>query len=176
MHKFGQRLPRPVARRVLEGELAAIAAIEHYTSVMGNWFVEARTLDAAGADPVMVDLIRWHASEEVEHRNVAFDVYQDVSGSYWRRAVAGVGATIGLFFVAWPIGTTLLMHRDKTAPRFRWRHLRRSMKRGLVPDAPYWIGTMREFLKHDYHPSHYGDLAAAQAYLAYSPGVNRKTA
>jgi uncharacterized protein len=29
--------------------------------------------DAIGTDPVMLDMLRWHGAEEVEHKAVAFD-------------------------------------------------------------------------------------------------------
>lgn len=38
--------------------------------------------DDHNADPTMVDLFRWHASEEVEHRNVAHDVAVYFHDSY----------------------------------------------------------------------------------------------
>src|SRR5579872_5462491 len=44
--------------------------------------------DYAGADPVMLDLLRWHGAEEVEHRALVYDVYQDLSGSYALRCAA----------------------------------------------------------------------------------------
>ena len=39
--------------------MAAIATIEHYTAVLGTWIVDA---EMAGADPAMVDLLRWLAT------------------------------------------------------------------------------------------------------------------
>ena len=68
----GKRLPAWLQRRLLRNELAAIATIEHYTAVLGVWIVEA---DIPGGDPAMLDLLRWHGAEEVEHRAVAFDLY-----------------------------------------------------------------------------------------------------
>jgi hypothetical protein len=53
-----------------------IVGIEHYTAVLGQWILDAHQLDEAGADPAMMDLLRWHGAGEVEHRSVAFDVYQ----------------------------------------------------------------------------------------------------
>ena len=75
-----KRLPAPIRRRALRGELAAIATIEHYTAVLGSWIVTADL--PADADPQMVDLLRWHGAEEMEHRAVAFDLYQHLDGSY----------------------------------------------------------------------------------------------
>ena len=47
-------------------------------------------LQAAGADETMLDLLRWHGAEEVEHRAVAFDVFQHLDGRYHRRVLAYV--------------------------------------------------------------------------------------
>ena len=43
-----------------------IAAIEHYTAVMGDFALNC-SWDDYGADPTIADLFRWHGSEEVEH-------------------------------------------------------------------------------------------------------------
>jgi len=58
-----------------------IAAIEHYTAVLGDFVLNCRWEDY-GADPTIVDLFRWHGSEEVEHRNVAHDVAVYFHNSY----------------------------------------------------------------------------------------------
>jgi predicted metal-dependent hydrolase len=38
-----------------------------------------------GADPEMVDLVKWHGAEEIEHRTVAFDLYRHLGGGYIAR-------------------------------------------------------------------------------------------
>ena len=58
-----------------------IAAIEHYTAVLGDFALNS-TWDEHRADPTMVDLFRWHGSEEVEHRSVAHDVAVYFHDSY----------------------------------------------------------------------------------------------
>jgi len=43
-------------------------------------------------DPSMRDLLEWHLIEELEHRTVAFDVYEHVCGSYLYRTAVGLRA------------------------------------------------------------------------------------
>jgi hypothetical protein len=58
-----------------------VAALEHFTAALGQWWIQNRGLDYAGTDPVTLDLLRWHGAEEVEHRSLVFDVYQNVCGN-----------------------------------------------------------------------------------------------
>jgi len=84
-----QRLPRAV-------QLSITAASEHLTSVFAHAVLShegtRRTLFPA---PDVDLLITWHALEELEHKDVAFDVLQAVSPSYLLRvsglAVAAAG-------------------------------------------------------------------------------------
>lgn len=64
-----RRSPRRQYSWLLE-QVSFIAAIEHYTAVMGEWILNSPQLDAVGADPVMLDMLRWHGAEEVEHKAV----------------------------------------------------------------------------------------------------------
>ena len=61
-----------------------IAAIEHYTAVLGDFALNC-AWDDHGADPTLVDLFRWQGSEEVEHRNVAHEVAVYFHDSYLDR-------------------------------------------------------------------------------------------
>jgi predicted metal-dependent hydrolase len=49
--------------------------------VLGDFVLNCRWEDY-GADPTIVDLFRWHGSEEVEHRNLAHDVAVYFHNSY----------------------------------------------------------------------------------------------
>ena len=83
--------------------------------------LQNRGLDYAGADPTMLDLLRWHGAEEVERRSLVFDVYQNVCGSYWIRALSMV-TTAPLFVGWWIAGARYLMAQDVTIDaKWRWR-------------------------------------------------------
>ena len=69
--------PRVAQRWWLYLRLAVAAALEPYNAAVGQWMIQTRGLDYAGADPTMLDLLRWHGAEEIEHRSLVFDVYQN---------------------------------------------------------------------------------------------------
>ena len=78
-------------RRRLEGRdargwVGATAATEHLTAILADHLLRARSQLLAGAEPRLRDLWLWHASEELEHRSTAFDLYRRLGGSErWRR-------------------------------------------------------------------------------------------
>lgn len=156
--------------------LALSAALEHYTAVMGQWVLDAEALDDA-VDPMMLDLIRWHGAEEVEHRNVAFDAYMYVDGSYFRRARTGVMASVLLVVIfAW--GTAHLYRNDSTRKRqkFWGRQLISAVRKGLVPSGAHFVTEVPVYLRKDFHPSQMGSLDKALRYLAQSPAAQAATA
>lgn len=160
----------------LRTRLAVIAGIEHYTAVLGQWVLDADTLDEVGADPTMLDLLRWHGAEEVEHRAVAYDLFMHLDGGYPRRALAmGVAATA--LAVLWVRGVRFLIANDPylhgkiggRRPKARWAV--RDGRRGLIPHLTRLAGAIPTYLRRKYHPSHYGSTGQAVAYLATSPAA-----
>lgn len=170
-------LPGPVRRhidrRYLLHQLAAIAAVEHFTAVLGWWILaEATALDDAGADPEMLALLRWHGAEEVEHRTVAFDAYRAAGGGHAMRTLH----MVGIFAALWPTwlaGTDFLLRQDRTAPgqRVSLRRFLRAGGRGLLPTVTSLGSAVPRYLRPGYHPSSEGDTAVAAAYLAEARGV-----
>lgn len=61
-------------------QLALTAAFEHVTATLGEQFMAGDAEMFRDSDPVMRALFLWHGVEEVEHKRVAFDVYQKVAG------------------------------------------------------------------------------------------------
>lgn len=72
-------------QRSLEWRLAYSAGFETMTMGVTEWLVNDRASLFHNADPVVASLILWHMVEETEHKSVAYDVYQAVSGKYWMR-------------------------------------------------------------------------------------------
>ena len=107
--------PRPMtglrAENHLVERLAIIAAIEHITAFLGDWVLNAKGLDKAGMHPTMLDLLRWHGAEEVEHRSVAYDVMRYFDKRETRRIRTQIVVTPVLVWL-WIRGTRFLMRND----------------------------------------------------------------
>ncbi|MEW2360097.1 metal-dependent hydrolase [Spirillospora sp. NPDC029432] len=175
MAALKERSPRRWRRR-LRFELAAVAAIEHYTAVLGQWIMDNDRLDAAGADPTMLDLLRWHGAEEVEHRSVVFDVYRAMGGRYPTRVLAWV---VSLFFLYWALigGSLFLLKKDpaigKRVTLYRVvRAYRRSVRKGHVPGIfRLLLGEAPVYLRPSHHPSQICSTPRALEYLMRSPAA-----
>lgn len=164
--------PRRKMNHLIE-RLWLIAAIEHFTAVLGD-FVLNCNWDDYDADPTLVDLYRWHGAEEVEHRSVAHDVATYFRDSYLTRVRAMAVAGTGLY-VLFQRGMRFLVKSDPQLQLSWWRIQRMRMqdsKLGLLPE--YWnllfVQTLAYF-KPSYSPEHMGSTAQAVAYLANSPAA-----
>ncbi|WP_028934081.1 metal-dependent hydrolase [Pseudonocardia spinosispora] len=150
--------------------VAGVATIEHFTAVLGDAILNAPGLDAAGTDPVMLDMLRWHGAEEVEHRAVAFDLYQHLDGRYWPRVRQMMVVAPGMALL-WIQGVRFLMANDPTGKRKpRLRDAIRLPRYGL-PSLFALIRSCLPYLRRDYHPSQHGSTSQAVAYLASSPAA-----
>ncbi|GGR57979.1 putative metal-dependent hydrolase [Nocardioides luteus] len=160
---------------------AIIAGLEHLTAVLGNWVLNSPELDAAGADETMLDLLRWHGAEEVEHRNVAYDVFQHVDGRYLRRVRTYLLGGSALL-VLWWRGVGYLMANDPTEPdpeqrpRPGFLKLLDAERRGLVPGAVRIGWATWKYFLPGYDPAKEGSTAQAVSYLAKSPAALRADA
>ncbi|KAF0809041.1 hypothetical protein A167_02251 [Alcanivorax sp. S71-1-4] len=96
----GQKLARYLIKQGRERlsakkQLAATAALEHITAILANRLLKDPAL-LESMDPAVRDLWMWHAIEEIEHKAVAFDLYQDVSGDYRLRVRVLLAASLAL--------------------------------------------------------------------------------
>lgn len=152
-----------------------IAAVEHFTCVLGDWIITTRSLDAA--DPVMLDLLRWHGAEEVEHRCVAHDLHVHLGGSMLMRWLFMLIAAPMLIFL-FSSGSRLMMRQDPST-RYRpgflslWSALG---KRDVLP-AMGGIGrSVLRYFRPGFHPRDEGNIGVATDYLQHSPAAQRAAA
>ncbi|WP_310713319.1 metal-dependent hydrolase [Streptomyces lydicus] len=179
-HLLGDKPPFGVpvpAREWLRFRLSLIAAIEQFTAVLGDWVLDADGLDRAEPDPAMLDLLRWHGAEEVEHRAVAFDMYQHTGGedpARRARRILGMAVTAPVLLYLWGWGAAYLLRHDPqlAAPsRYSLRAHNRAVRRGLLPTWRELGAAIPRYLRRSYHPSQEGSLRTAVAYLASSPAA-----
>lgn len=76
--------------RSLRFNLAYAEGFEALTAALTVFALNLKYIDKV--DPEVRDLFRWHMVEELEHRTVAFDVYQNLCGSYVYRVLVGLFA------------------------------------------------------------------------------------
>lgn len=144
---FQRFLPRVLGPDM---QLAVTCAIEHVTALMAERsFGEPGSADAL--DRQARDFLLWHLLEECEHKSVAFDVYQEVCGSTFKRRLAMVlivAATAGVF--AWSIRRLLAtpgfaQDRGRTQAGRDWWFGNRGYFARLIPG-------LRRYFRADFHP------------------------
>jgi hypothetical protein len=109
--------------------LAATAALEHYTATFAEVLLTDEEFNGSFGDENVRNLFVWHALEESEHKAVAFDVYRAVGGSERMRIVVMRLTTI-MFVVGICLMMTISLLTDRATYRpgrlrRSWRELRR---------------------------------------------------
>jgi predicted metal-dependent hydrolase len=180
---FGRKLPRLAQKQWLLFRLGLIAAVEHMTCVLGKYALDQHKWDELGADPVLLDLIRWHGAEEVEHRSVAFDLYKHLGGSYPTRYYL-MTLTFPLVFGLWVAGAAHLMRQDPALAKNKpsllrpwiWLEWERQARAGLLPSV-FWLASQElRYLNPWYNPEHEASTEQALAYLDSSPAARKLAA
>lgn len=110
-------------RRSLPFSVAFAAGSETIAYSIARW-THGHLNDVMGdADPPARDLFLWHLAEEVEHKEVAFEVDRAVNSSRWRYLAATlVSLALLAFFTI--TGTTIMMWRFRRLHHpMAWAHL-----------------------------------------------------
>lgn len=154
-------------------QLGTIAALEHFFGYLGHWVLNAKGLDEAQADPVMLDLLRWHGAEEVEHRMVAYTLFKHMGGNYLER-VLHMLLVMGILLSLIYQGNRFMMKADPQRPRLVGflRGWRDSAKAGHLPALGHVIAAAARYFGPRFTPGDEGDTAQALAYLASSPAAS----
>ena len=135
-----------------KANLAATAALEHFTATLAELIMsDAEVRDALG-HPAIRYLFLWHALEESEHKAVAFDVYRAVGGSertrVWTMKVIRIAFMVGsLLEILWSLALDPATYR-RGALR---RSLRRFRSSGVVQRSVW--ERLKEYDRPGFHPS-----------------------
>ncbi|NLU84476.1 metal-dependent hydrolase [Rhodococcus sp. HNM0569] len=173
--------PRPLtglrSRNYLVERLAVVAAIEHATAFLGDWVLNADGLDRARTHPTMLDLLRWHGAEEVEHRAVAYDVMRYFDKRDARRLRTQVLVTPVLVWL-WVRGVRFLMRSDPSLAAWsehrrkpHYSDFRAAGRRGTLPTTWGLVKRMSTYFTRSYDPRNEGSTSQAVRYLAESPAA-----
>jgi predicted metal-dependent hydrolase len=133
--------------------LAFSAGGEIMSFLLARWVDEHASTLFAGADPVVTTLFLWHLSEEVEHKSMAFDVYEAIDGSRLRYAAAMVMGTTLLGMFVW--AAALVMLRDQGRLWRPMTHLR--LARWAVSAAFELFPAMLMSTLPGHHPDDFTD-------------------
>ncbi len=145
--------------------LAATAALEHFTATLAELVLSNEEIRAEMGAPAVRDLFVWHALEESEHKAVAFDVYRAVGGGerlrVWTMNVFRFGFVVGM---AGAVAISLLGDPATYRPgilRASWRKVRRSP----LLDRAIWA-QLKDYNRPDFHPDDSDTTALVEAWRA----------
>ncbi len=166
-HGFERAVDRLTFRMVeriapLSIRLSMVSCVEHINAYMGHEFLSQQIL--ADAHPEVRALLEWHFAEEIEHKQVAFDILQAIAPSHAIRLL-GLALTVPLFYTI----TTFGMLRFLAQNTGLWRS---STWSGLLHHLCGGNHMLGRTLKHlwayarpSFHPSQLDDAALAKAVI-----------
>lgn len=133
-------------------QLAATVCLEHYTAIIAEQLLREDEHQEKILDEATAKLWLWHALEENEHKTVAYDVYEKVSGSYAIRAGAMIPTTV-IFFAVLAVFQARMLASDGRLFHLKnnWQGMKFLFgRKGLFTKlAPQYL----DFFKRDFHPS-----------------------
>jgi predicted metal-dependent hydrolase len=156
---FRERVASPISN------LAATAALEHFTATLAELVLTSEDARHAIGHPAVRDLFVWHALEESEHKAVAFDVYRAVGGSERLRVLTMNQVTLG-FLVGMTAQVVASLLRDPAT--YRRGNLRRSLRAfrtSPLANRQVWR-QLREYNRRDFHPDDRDTTALVEEWRA----------
>jgi predicted metal-dependent hydrolase len=131
--------------------LAATAALEHFTATLAELLLTDEELRNLFGDEAVRDLFLWHALEECEHKAVAFDVYKAIGGSERLRVWTMIGLRYG-FVAGTALSIALAVARDPGArEKGRLKASWKRFKRNPLFRREVWQ-RLKDYDRPDFHP------------------------
>jgi hypothetical protein len=141
-------------------KLAITAGGEHLTATIAHATLKNNMLDHA--DPTMRQLWLWHHMEEIEHKHVAFDVFQATHRKNYFIRIFGflIALWTGLWYTFY--GLFKLLRQDFKQGRLDFRKLKNHSKifihdQDMRQFLKYIFKTIPIYLKPGFHPKQIKD-------------------
>jgi predicted metal-dependent hydrolase len=147
-------------------QLGATAFMEHLTATGAHMlFMEPAIADSM--HPEMVRFWRWHAVEELEHKAVAFDLFEAVGGGYLLRVFSAV---VAVLLLALPFDRIVrrMMKDDPTAITPVMRRQARDLNRKVMRPQ---LRLIAQYFKPGFHPWDVDDVGYLEQWYALPEGT-----
>ncbi len=132
--------------------LSVAAATEHLNSTLSEYFLKNPRL-FSDCPPHLTAIYSWHFAEEIEHKEVVYDVFTHVSGSYFLRLLGALIAGLG-FLVLIPLGAWIFGMQDHSFFRLRfWSDFAKQLGRGKLLGS--LVSCLVVYLRPTFHPSQF---------------------
>lgn len=142
--------------------LAATTFMEHFTALLAEQLLEDEAFREQ-ADPEMIKIWQWHALEELEHKAVAYDVYEVVGNSRAERVAAAL-STLAVLLPTLGITWAWMLAKDRKLGSIadNAKGLKALFGRnGFVSSI---LSRLPEFVSPDFHPNNCDTRALEDAW------------
>lgn len=129
--------------------LASTVALEHFTGSMAEIMLSTDFMD--NVEPTIKELWLWHSVEELEHKSVAFDVFNHISGNNKMRTTMMKISIMMLLRNVTKVALKMLRH-DKQL--WKWKTLK-SMRHfffGKTGFVRLYLPAHKDYFRADFHP------------------------
>jgi len=148
-------------------DLTATVCLEHFTALFGHAIFNHVDTNKNVVPEDIAELFQWHAAEEIEHKNVAFDVFQKIDKNEQTKRIIAMPIVTALLYFYLSIGTIMLMYQDR-----KYLSLTKLPKQlydfatGLFSDLHgEMYAEFFNFFKKDFHPSNLNDYHLAEEFF-----------
>ena len=148
--------------------LSLTAGLEHYTALLAEVAFENEN-EFKHLPHEMRHLLFWHASEEIEHKSVAFDLLKYIDDDPLLKNSGFTMASAMLFFYS-IYGQLYFTITDKESSVFEWPSEFFDFIESLgSPMVKKFMTNIMEYYKSDYHPSQMENDHYAETYFSTYP-------
>ena len=147
------RLPQPM-------KLSLMAGIEHFTAVLAEYMMNHEQVFFSSQDEKQRAIWMWHMLEESEHKDIAYDVFQNLSNNYALRIAGFFPALITILVLISAASLLVPFYREpKNLIRWQyWKDMPRSFQLIFgLKDGVYGSSWKHifDYLRPSFHPNDY---------------------